>query len=184
MAKRRGFRPTALEALEDRVVLSPGGGTVEAALTARPHALAAPPVTVGALGDSYTDEYRPYAPDRSQARNWVEILSASRLANFGPFSNAGRGEPRNQGFLFNWARSDSTSDDVIANQLRGLAGQVAKGQVQYSWVFMGGNDFLFFLRRAAQSFQFEGSALTAELRRVEARAEANFNTAVRTLLAA
>jgi lysophospholipase L1-like esterase len=141
-------------------------------------------VTVGALGDSYTDEYRSYTPDRSQARNWVEILSASHLASFGAFSNASRGEPRNAGFLFNWARSDATSSDVIARQLRGLAGQVAKGQVQYSWVFMGGNDFLFFLRHAAETFQFQGPTVTAQLRQVEARAEANFNTAVKTLLTA
>src|SRR5829696_8124156 len=133
MRTSRGFRPAVVEALEDRVVLSPAGQVAEV------HALAATPITVGALGDSYTDEYRSYTPDRALARNWVEILSATRVANCGAFSNAGRGERRNQGFAFNWARSDATSDDVIARQLRGLAGQVAGGQVQYSWVFMGGN---------------------------------------------
>jgi hypothetical protein len=141
-------------------------------------------VTVGALGDSYTDEYRFYPPDRSQARNWVEVLAAEHRANFGPFKTISRGEPRDQGFAFNWARSDATSSDLVANQLPGLAAQVAKGQVQYAWIFTGGNDFLFFLRDSAESFHFQGPAVQAQLAQVEARAEANFKTAVDTLLAA
>ena len=30
---------------------------------------------VGVLGDSYSDEYRFYPPDRSTSQNWVEILA-------------------------------------------------------------------------------------------------------------
>ena len=33
---------------------------------------------IGVLGDSYSDEYRFYPPDRSTARNWVEILTETR----------------------------------------------------------------------------------------------------------
>src|SRR4051794_15479821 len=61
-------------------------------------ARAALPVAIGVLGDSYSDEYEFYPPDRSTARNWVEILSATRGLDFGPYSTVGRGEPRNRGF--------------------------------------------------------------------------------------
>src|SRR4051812_49132337 len=69
---------------------------------------------IGVLGDSYSDEYQFYPPDRSMARNWVEILAATRGLDFGPFAAVSRGEPRNQGYAFNWARSDATTDDLIA----------------------------------------------------------------------
>ena len=32
------------------------------------------PVGIGVLGDSYSDEYEFYPPDRPTARSWVEIL--------------------------------------------------------------------------------------------------------------
>src|SRR3954467_5173300 len=65
--------------------------------------------SIGVLGDSYSDEYQFYPPDRSTAQNWVEILARARGLNFGRYSAYSRGEPRNQGFEFNWARSDATS---------------------------------------------------------------------------
>jgi hypothetical protein len=106
-------------------------------------ARAGSPVGIGALGDSYTDEYQFYSPDRSTARNWMEILSATRGLNFGAFRTDGRDEPRNQGFEYNWARSDATTDDLIATgQHTGLAAQVARGDVQIVWIFIGGNDFI------------------------------------------
>ena len=43
---------------------------------------------IGVLGDSYSDEYQFYPPHRSTARNWVEILAATRRLNFGRFSTA------------------------------------------------------------------------------------------------
>ena len=82
------------------------------------------------LGDSYSDEYRFYPPDRTTARNWVEILASTRGLDFGPYAAESRGEPRNQGYAFNWARSDATTDDLIATgQHTGLAAQVARGEV-------------------------------------------------------
>src|SRR4051812_30594148 len=69
---------------------------------------------IGVLGDSYSDEYQFYPPDRSVARNWVEILAAARGLDFGRFTAEGRGEPRNQGYEYNWARSDATTEDLIA----------------------------------------------------------------------
>src|SRR3954468_1879165 len=103
------------------------------ALFLSPHAaaLAGPPGGIGVLGDSYSDEYQFYPPDRSTARNWVEILAATRGLDFGPFTTHSRGEPRKQGFAYNWARSDATTEDMIkSGQHTGLAQQVARGQVK------------------------------------------------------
>lgn len=153
-----------------------------------PHRSAArPPVPfvgpVGTLGDSYTDEYQFYGPDRSQARNWVEILHQTRGVSFGQFSTKSRGEPRDQGFANNWARSDATSSDMIANQLPGLASQVALGKVQYAWVFIGGNDYLHLLENA-QSGKIAPAAVPGAVVSTTAKLEANFLTAVGTLLKA
>src|SRR5437588_11961566 len=83
---------------------------------------------IGVLGDSYSDEYQFYPPDRPTARNWVEILARARGLNFGKFSTASRGEPRNQGFAFNWSRSDAETEDMIrTGQHTGLALQLARG---------------------------------------------------------
>lgn len=187
MARRKRFEPMPPEGLEDRIAMSRAGaaGALHAAATAPHPPTPAPAVTVGAMGDSYTDEYRFHPPDQSRARNWVEILAATNKANFGPFSTATRGEPRDQGFATNWARYGSTSGQLVANQLPGLKAQVAKGQVQYAWIFTGGDDFLYFL----QGVQRSGSnpdpfTVLANLARTEKQAEANFTKAVDTLLAA
>src|SRR5262245_42251781 len=148
---RRSFRPSVgtTEALEERIMLSHAGS----AAAPTTHSAGTPPLVarhhvprslgpIGAVGDSYTDEYQFYPPDRTKARNWVEILHALRRVDFGPFTIRGRGEPRDQGFAYNWARSDATSVDMIGNQLPGLAAQVASAQVRYAWVFTGGNDYL------------------------------------------
>src|SRR3954469_22183694 len=96
--------------------------------------LAGNPGAIGVLGDSYSDEYRFYPPDRATARNWVEILAEARGLDFGPFSAEGRGEPRNRGYEYNWARSGATTDDLIAaGQHTGLAAQVAAGKVRLVW---------------------------------------------------
>src|SRR3954471_23296539 len=101
------------------------------------------PGPIGVLGDSYSDEYQFYPPDRATARNWVEILSELRGLDFGPFSTSSRGEPRNQGVAYNWARSDATSDDMIGGgQLAGLTSQVAEGKVKVVLISIGGNDFI------------------------------------------
>jgi phospholipase/lecithinase/hemolysin len=131
---------------------------------------------IGVLGDSYSDEYQFYPPDRSTSQNWVEILARSRGLNFGRYSAKSRGEPRNQGFEFNWARSDATSTDMIkTGQHTGLAEQVASGEVRVVVIFIGGNDFIFALqsRDAATLIQ---TVLT--------RAQTNLRIAVNTILKA
>ena len=134
------------------------------------------PGGIGVLGDSYSDEYQFYPPDRSKARNWVEILASTRDLDFGPFSADDRGGPRGAGYAYNWALSGATSDDLLATgQHTGLASQVAAGKVQFVWIFVGGNDFLHAL---------DSPRPEAELRRVPERALANIREAIGTILAA
>jgi phospholipase/lecithinase/hemolysin len=138
--------------------------------------LAGIPGAIGILGDSYSDEYQFYPPDRTKARNWVEILAALRGLDFGAFSLASRGEPRNQGFAYNWARSDASTDDLIAaGQHTGLSAQVARGEVGLVMVSIGGNDFI----RALQSPDPRGA-----LERMLPRTLSNYRVAVETILAA
>lgn len=145
-------------------------------LTPRATALADEPRGIGVLGDSYSDEYQFYSPDRSTARNWVEILVATRGLDFGDFSEDSRGEPRNQGYEYNWARSDATTVDLIASgQHTGLAAQVARGEVGLVFIFIGGNDFINALR---------SDDPTAELGVALSQALSHYRTAVETILAA
>jgi len=138
--------------------------------------LAESPGGIGVLGDSYSDEYQFYPPDRATALNWVEILSATRGLDFGRFSPQTRGEPRNQGHEYNWARSDATTDDLLkTGQHTGLAAQVARGEVKVAVVFIGGNDFINALKSPDP---------LSTLERVLPQALANFRTAVATLRAA
>ena len=154
--------PKAVEQLEDRLTPSGFGA-------------------IGALGDSITDEYQFYPPDRSQAQNRVEILAANRRADFGAFTTKNRGVPRHQGFADNWAESDSTSTDLVANQLPGLRKQVAAGKIKYAWILTGGNDYLFYLRDQVTN---PSPAAIEQLAQVQANLIGNFETAVNTLLAA
>lgn len=134
------------------------------------------PLGIGVLGDSYSDEYQFYPPHRTQARNWVEILAKARGLNFGAFSQASRGEPRNQGFAHNWARSDAETGDVIrAGQHTGLAEQIARGDVGAVVVFTGGNDFIHAL---------SASEAERHVARVLDCAISNFDVIVETLLQA
>jgi phospholipase/lecithinase/hemolysin len=100
-------------------------------------------VGIGVVGDSYSDEYEFYPLDRGIARNWVEFLAATRGLDFGSVSTAGRGEPRNQGFAFNWARSGATTDDLEkTGQVPGVIEQIRQGDVDLVVMFIGGNDFI------------------------------------------
>jgi hypothetical protein len=131
---------------------------------------------IGVIGDSYSDEYQFYPPDRSTARNWVEILAATRKLNFGSFSLANRAEPRNQGYAYNWARSDATTESMIATgQHTGVAAQAASGEVTLVVMFIGGNDFINAMKTADP---------VDTLQQVGPRAEVNFERAFRTVLGA
>jgi phospholipase/lecithinase/hemolysin len=138
--------------------------------------LAQRPAGIGVIGDSYSDEYRFYPPHRTHARNWVEILAETRSLNFGRYSLSDRGEPRNQGYAYNWARSDSTTEDMITlGQHTGLAEQVARGELDLAFIFIGGNDFIYAMQSADPH---------SAMRDLAPRASANLRLAVGTLLAA
>ncbi len=123
--------------------------------------LAASPLRIGALGDSLTDEYAFYAPDRTAARNWVEVLSATRSdeVDFGASSTITRGETRNQGFAQNWARSGARAqgpdvadaNTTFVEQYRGgfapgLPGLLTQpggvSDLDVVTILIGGNDYL------------------------------------------
>jgi hypothetical protein len=147
-----------------------------AMLIAPPAARSGEPAGIGVLGDSYSDEYRFYPPDRSTARNWVELLAEVRGVDFGPYTESSRGEPRNGGFSYNWARSDAETGDLIASgQHLGVAEQVARGEVSVVVVFAGGNDFIHALH-SADPISAIGQAVP--------RAVANERLAVETVLGA
>jgi hypothetical protein len=129
---------------------------------------------IGVLGDSYSDEYRFYTPDRMIARNWVEFLADVRGLNFGLPSDASRGSPRLQGYAYNWAKSAATTDSLIAEgQHTGIAAQVAAGEIDVVVVFIGGNDFI----NASRHMD-----AVAELERTAVKARANLRLAVDTVL--
>lgn len=187
-ATRHTFRPVLTGSLEERVVMTLGVALhVQAIHAAALIAKTPPPVPfvgpIGVLGDSYSDEYKFYTPDRSTARNWVEILHSLRGVRFGPYSGKARPEPRDQGFAFDWARSGATSDTMVANQLSGLAAQAAANQVQYASIFIGGNDYLNFLFDV-KSGAIPPSQIPAGLQQVTENAARNVGIAVNTLLAA
>ena len=99
--------------------------------------------TIGVLGDSVADEYQFY-PTQQAAQGFVEILAARQndpnTYDFGAFTTESRGEPRNAGYEYNWARSGARTDE-IRPQVEGLATQVAAGQVKYGMMFVGSNNF-------------------------------------------
>lgn len=126
-------------------------------------------IRIGVLGDSLSDEYRFYAPDRTAAANWVEQLSALRAdqVTFGNFTadptSPQATETRNQGYAQNWARSGAvallptppTAYDPkfqLSDELNGgypagsgnlglLTQQGGLSNVDVIVILIGGNDF-------------------------------------------
>jgi phospholipase/lecithinase/hemolysin len=185
MIKRQAYHPEAVDGLEKRQLLSHSGVLGAATPAAAVHATAtsSPLGGVGTLGDSFTDEYRFYPFARTQARNWVETLATTRNVDFGPFTTKSRGEPRNAGYAYNWARSDATTHDMLRNQLPNLLPQVAKGQVKNVVILIGGNDFLLPLEGVVEG-NIRAALYAAALPMTTAQAGANLQSAVDRLLAA
>jgi hypothetical protein len=90
---------------------------------------------VGVIGDSISDEYRCYAPDRASARNWVEILAETRDFSFGgPPVGA---EGRDRRWAHNWSQSGATTESLMSfGQEAELADRVA----EVAAVTIGSND--------------------------------------------
>jgi hypothetical protein len=98
---------------------------------------------IGVIGDSISDEYRFYAPDRATARNWVEILAASRGLYFGNPILASGSSTGDRRFAFNWSQSGATTTSLIARgRNAGLAAQVAGGAaISLAVITIEANDF-------------------------------------------
>ena len=109
------------------------------------HSFARPEIVkgIGILGDSLSDEYRFYAPDRVTARNWVEILAATRGFHFGEPLVTTHGASKDRPFAYNWSQSGATTTSLIARgQHIGLAAQVTGGAaIGLAAVTIGTNDF-------------------------------------------
>jgi lysophospholipase L1-like esterase len=189
VSDRRRYPLSALENLENRLVMSHIGlGAMLGLHTSAAHhspssAHVGSLITIGAVGDSLTDPYQGYQPDRSLARNWVEQLAMDRHASFGAFSKNVHGQPGHPGYANDWAMSGATSTDLVASQLPGLVDQVAKGQVRYAVLLIGDNDFGQFLSQAP-ALASNQAALLGKLAQVEQTAQANFDKTVQTLLQA
>jgi hypothetical protein len=130
-------------------------------------------ITIAALGDSVTDEYQFYAPYRTAAANWPEIISTLRptQVDFGAFSatGAGRGQTRNQGYAQDWALQGARAqgNDIVGygatfvNEYEGgykgmnLPGLLTQpggiGNVNVVNILIGGNDYFGAIMGAVQT---------------------------------
>jgi hypothetical protein len=131
---------------------------------------------IGAMGSSTTDEYQ-FSSLHPTARSWVEILGATHDWNFGTFTTVSRGEPRNQGYQYNWARVGATTGGLLTQgQHTSLAAQVASGDVTLAVLWIGTNDFRNVLNAPVPPPSISPTIVP--------NAVANFTTALNTVLAA
>ncbi|MEX0979050.1 MAG: SGNH/GDSL hydrolase family protein [Pirellulales bacterium] len=95
-------------------------------------------VQIGVMGDSLSDEYfeQTYG---SYADNWTEQFVTYRGVDMGPLG--AWGEPRRNGYEYNWARSGATTTSLLSTgQHTGLAGQVVPEGIDYAVLMIGPND--------------------------------------------
>ncbi|NOY41604.1 MAG: hypothetical protein GXP26_07205 [Planctomycetes bacterium] len=94
-------------------------------------------VKLGVMGDSLSDEY--FEDSYSYAENWTVQLVEHRGIDMGP--TGVWGEPRRNGYEYNWARAGATSADVIVSgQDTGLAAQIVPEGIEYGVLMIGSND--------------------------------------------
>lgn len=123
--------------------------TVAPTATTTPTDTPEPPLFVGfaTIGDSNTDSYQ--AEDNrgwnyhSVSFSWVDSLVHSGY-NFGGWGYYG--EPRRTDYEFSWSRSGATSEKINStnandNQVNGVAAQVAAGEADVVFIYIGTNDF-------------------------------------------
>lgn len=141
---------------------------------------------IAVIGDSFYDEYRG-ADNRggdyaSITFNLVELLAMKRGFNFGRWGDWG--EPRREGFEYNWARSGDTSDDMIQHgQHMGAAQQVREGSVTFVYIGIGANDFSPYYGDNYKSI-YSGTTTDAGLRLKVEKAIGNVTLAVDTVKSA
>jgi ABC-type amino acid transport substrate-binding protein len=131
------------------VLLVAAGCAAANAKVRAPQARSAPSASdrrlaVAVLGDSFFDEFQ--GSDRRGGRyaavtfGPVELLVRNRGFDLGSWGNWG--EPRREGYEYNWARSGATSTTLIEmGQHTGAAAQVAAGAVSHVFIGIGANDF-------------------------------------------
>ncbi len=148
------------------------------------HVVKAASVRIGIIGDSNSDEYRAednragstiYAPT---TLSWDELLVNKKGFDLGVWGSWG-GE-RRSGYKNNWARSGATSDSMIQNgQHSGLAAQIAAGDIDYAFIFIGSNDFHTWNGTYAEVY--DGTLSDVDLQSKVNRIIGNITTAVDTI---
>lgn len=145
--------------------------------------------TVGAMGDSLSDEYAEGS--YSYAMNWVQQLAQFRGVDFGPTAaQAGApggtwGEPRRTQYAQNWARSGADSSSLLADgQHTGLASQIVPMEVEYVLLAIGANDFAPIPFISPYQFIYSGIWSEAQIQNHINNIAARIQTAMDTVLAA
>jgi phospholipase/lecithinase/hemolysin len=139
---------------------------------------------LGAMGDSLSDEYWDSGVS-SYATNWTIQVVMFRGIDMGPTAaQAGTnswGEPRNQGYKYNWARSGATSSTLLTEgQHTGLLGQVSSEGVSNAVLVIGSNDFNP-TDSTAYSFIYGGVWNAAQIQAYANQTLANIETALATV---
>lgn len=146
--------------------------------TTLPDAQTEATVRLGAVGDSLSDEYSDQG--FGYAENWVELLAEVKGVNFGTTSNWG--EPRRDGYEYNWARAGATSETLLtAGQHTALAQQINDGLIDYAIAAIGQNDFA--PGSAAYTGIYSGTWTPTQTDAYASSVVANIDQAVQTLTA-
>jgi phospholipase/lecithinase/hemolysin len=193
MGNSARFRPSPVDGLEERMVLNSSSFLPTSVFQNLASAFGfsssssskAAAIPMAVLGDSLTDEYRFQDPDQMHARNWVELLNATRRSQitFGGFTTSDRGAPRHQGFTFDWAQSDATTGDMLQSQVPGVLPAVKSGQVRVVAILIGADDFLNVLR-SVQNGTLAPAQAARMMPQVAQTASANLTNAVNQILGA
>ncbi len=106
----------------------------------------AQPWSLGAIGDSLTDEY--FEQTYTYAKNWTVLMVQQRGVNMGPTAAAASqpggswSEPRRTGYQYNFARYGADSATALSDgQVSGLAGVSGPAGATHAIVAIGANDF-------------------------------------------
>ncbi len=146
---------------------------------------AQPPLRIGIIGDSSSDEYRgtdnrggAYA---SVTFNWLELLVRYRAVDAGVWGSYS--EPRRVGYANNWSRTAATTATMLSTgQHTGLAAQVDAGAIDAVIVWIGSNDFAPYNGNYLSIYNgtIAGAALDAKIAALVDRVTLALNTVRRT----
>ncbi len=107
------------------------------------------PIRVGVLGDSFSDEWGIHVPD---AANWVELLAAAKLVDFGPMESFEPPDPRAVGgrsYRHNFALAGANVQHLLRGKSHFTTPAVSLfraaangGAFEYGLLEIGGNSVL------------------------------------------